>query len=331
MSTTTAPRPDAAAGPGAPARIRLTFAGVLRSEWIKFRSLRSNWVLLGVALLLALGFAALSASSALTFVRVSEEAAQQQIDQALGGRSAEEAGLTDEELERQRNELVAEQDARMTGGSGPELPEGTSFGEYVAMNSANGGLQLAVLLVGALAVLFIGSEYATGSIRSTMTAVPRRTPALVAKVVVLSAVGLLFGVLSATAAHLLVQPILAVEDLGYDLWQEAVLLNILAVGLFYTITTWMGFGLGALLRSTTWGVVVLVVLLFVLEIVLFVLSFDWLDDVRPWSPSSAGSELTTMYQSADAAFDHVQSGLVHAGWGLLLVLAGILATRRRPL
>jgi ABC-2 type transport system permease protein len=103
------------------------------------------------------------------------------------------------------------------------------------------------------------------------------------------------------------------------------------VGLYYAITAWIGFGLGALLKSTTWGVVVLVVLLFVLEIVLFVLSFDWIDDVRPWSPSSSGAELTTMYQTADAAFDHVESGLVYGGWGLVLVLAGILATRRRPL
>lgn len=329
MSTTTAPRPGPSAG--AEGRVRLSFPRVLHSEWIKFRSLRSHWVLLGAALVLALGFAALSASSALTFVRMSEDMAQQQIDEALGGRTAEEAGLTEEELQRQKDELVAESDARMTGGSGPALPEGTSFGEYIAMNSANGGLQLAMLLIGALGVLFIGSEYATGAIRTTMTAVPRRTPVLVAKAVVLSAVGLLFGLLSALAAHLLVQPILSAEDLGYDLRQEAVLLNILAVGLFHMVTAWIGYGLGALLRSTTWGVVVLVVLLFVLEIVLFVLSFEWLEDVRPWSPASAGGELVTMYQSPDPALDHVESGLVYGAWGLLFVLAGILLTRRRAL
>lgn len=327
MSAGTAPHPGSPAG----ARVRLSFPRVLHSEWIKFRSLRSHWVLLGVALVLALGFAALSASSAVTFVRMSEDAAQQQIDEALGGRTAEEAGLPEDELQRQKDELVAEADARTTGGSGTGLPEGTSFGESIAMQSANGGLQLAALLVGALAVLFIGSEYATGAIRTTMTAVPRRTPVLVAKAVVLSAVGLVFGLLSALAAHLLVQPVLAAEDLGYDLLQEAVLLNILAVGLFHMVTAWIGYGLGAVLRSTTWGVVVLVVLLFVLEIVLFVLSFEWLDDVRPWSPASAGGQLVAMYQSDDPALNHVESGLVYGAWGLLFVVAGILLTRRRAL
>ena len=80
------------------------------------------------------------------------------------------------------------------------LPEGMGFSEYLAMSSANGGLQLVMLLVGALAVLAIGSEYATGSIRTTMTAVPRRTPVMLAKAVVLSVVALLFGLLSAGLA-----------------------------------------------------------------------------------------------------------------------------------
>jgi ABC-2 type transport system permease protein len=300
-STSTAPHPQTGApertGPSDPAsRVRLGFGRVLRSEWIKFRSLRSHWILLGVALLLSLGFAALSSSSALTFIDFNEQAAQQ-----------------------------------MTEGSGLSLPEGMGFGEYMAMSSANGGLQLVMLLLGALAVLAIGSEYSTRSIQTTMTAVPRRTPVMLAKVVVLSAVTFGFGVLSALLSHLLVQPVLAGGDLGYDLLQEAVLLNILAVGVFYTITSWLGFGLGSLLKSTTWGIVVLVVLLMVLEIVLFALSFEWLDDVKPYSPAAAGAQLTSMYQPSDAALNHVESGLVYGAWGLVLVAAGILVTKRRAL
>jgi len=300
-STPTAHRPEAPvpgpAGPGrSPAGARLSFGGVLRSEWIKFRSLRSHWILLAVALLLALGFAALSASSALTL-----------------------AGT---------DELIAQQ---MAAESGLSLPEGMGFVEYLAISSANGGLQLVMLLVGALAVLGVGAEYATGSIRTTMTAVPRRTPVMLAKVLVLSGVAFVFGVLSALLCHLLVQPILAGEGLGYDLGQEAVLLNVLAVGLFHTVTAWLGFGLGALLRSTTWGIVVLVVLLLVLQVVLFALRFDWVQDLRPWFPGEAGTQLTTMYQSADAELSHVQSGLVYGAWGLALVLAGVLVTKRRGL
>ena len=335
-STSTAPRPEAEdPRPDHPdrsaSRVRLSFAGVLRSEWIKFRSLRSHWILLGIALVLGLGFAALTASSATTFQEFNEQAAQEQVDAALGGRSPEELGLSEEDVQQQKDEILAETDRQMAEGSQVPLPEGMGFSEYLAMSSANGGLQLVMLLVGALAVLAIGSEYATGSIRTTMTAVPRRTPVMVAKAVVLSVVALLFGLLSAGLAHLLVQPVLAAGDMAYDVGQEAVLLNVLAVGLFHMVTAWLGFGLGALLRSTTWGIVVLVVLLLVLEIVLFALSFEWVEDLRPWSPAAAGGQLTTMYQSSDAVLDQVQSGLVYGGWGLLFVLAGILVTKRRAL
>ncbi|MUN62921.1 ABC transporter permease subunit [Kocuria sediminis] len=335
-STSTAPRPETTtpgptghAGPAFDAR--LGFGRVLRSEWIKFRSLRSHWILLAVALLLSLGFAALSASSTLTFIDINEQAAQQQVDDMLDGRSPEEIGLTEEQVQQQRDEFLAQSEQQMAEGSGLSLPDGMGFGEYMAMSSANGGLQLVMLLLGALAVLFIGSEYATRSIQTTMTAVPRRTPVMLAKVAVLSVVTFLFGLISAVLCHLLVQPILAGGDLGYDLWQEPILLNILAVGLFYMITAWLGFGLGALLKSTTWGIVVLVVLLLVLEIVLFALSFEWLEDAKPYSPAAAGAQLTAVYQPSDAVLNHVESGLVYGAWGLLFVLAGILVTKKRAL
>lgn len=335
-STSTAPRPQAGtpdpAGPSRHAsRVHLSSVRVLRSEWIKFRSLRSHWILLGIALVLSLGFAALSASSALTFIDFNEQAAQEQVDAMLDGRSPEELGLTEEDVQQQKDEFLAQSEQQMTEGSGLSLPEGMGFGEYMAMSSANGGLQLVMLLLGALAVLAIGSEYSTRSIQTTMTAVPRRTPVMLAKAAVLSAVTFAFGLLSALLSHLLVQPILAGGDLGYDLLQEAVLLNVLAVGVFYMITSWLGFGLGALLKSTTWGIVVLVVLLMVLEIVLFALSFEWLDDVKPYSPAAAGAQLTAMYQPSDAVLTHVESGLVYGAWGLVLVTAGVLVTRRRAL
>lgn len=333
-STTTAPRPEAGApaprrGPALPAR--LSFPGVLRSEWIKFRSLRSHWVLLGIALLLSLGFGALGAWSTTSLQGFNEQAAQEQVDATLDGRSPEELGLTEEDVQQQKDEIVAASDRQIAEQSDIALPDGMGFSEYLAMTSANSGLQLVVLLLGALAVLFIGSEYSTGAVRTTMTAVPRRTPVMLAKAVVLSVVAFLFGVLSALLCHLLVQPLLAGGDLGYDVWQEAVLLNVLAVGVFYMITSWLGFGLGALLKSTTWGIVVLVVVLMVLEIVLFALSFEWLEDVKPYSPAAAGTQLTSVYQPSDAVLNHVESGLVYGAWGLVLVAAGILVTRRRAL
>ena len=84
-STSTAPHPQTGApertGPSDPAsRVRLGFGRVLHSEWIKFRSLRSHWILLGVALLLSLGFAALGAWSTTSLQSFNEQAAQELLE-----------------------------------------------------------------------------------------------------------------------------------------------------------------------------------------------------------------------------------------------------------
>jgi ABC-type transport system involved in multi-copper enzyme maturation permease subunit len=51
-------------GGEAPAATRLTFAGVVRSEWIKLRSLRSTWMTLAGVLIVLVGFGLIAATVA---------------------------------------------------------------------------------------------------------------------------------------------------------------------------------------------------------------------------------------------------------------------------
>ncbi|MCP6582156.1 hypothetical protein NL505_27370, partial [Klebsiella pneumoniae] len=92
----------------------------------------ANWVLLGVALVLSLGFAALSAWSTLSFADFGEQAAQEQTEAMLDGRTPEEAGLTEEQIRQQEEQVAARAEQQMTEGSGLTLPDGMSFGEYMA-------------------------------------------------------------------------------------------------------------------------------------------------------------------------------------------------------
>ena len=55
------------------------------------------------------------------------------------------------------------------------------------------GLALAQLAIGVLGVLVITSEYSTGSIQTSLAAVPRRGRFLAAKATVLTAVSLITG------------------------------------------------------------------------------------------------------------------------------------------
>jgi hypothetical protein len=104
---------------------------VVRSEWIKFSSLRSSWITLAITVVVQISFGAL-----------------------LGWDQGKNWAQLDQ--------------------------EGT------AVSSVLEGYILAQLVIGVLGVLFVSGEYGTGMIRSTLTAVPRRTSVLLAKAAVWS-------------------------------------------------------------------------------------------------------------------------------------------------
>src|SRR5207237_8637376 len=58
------------------------------------------------------------------------------------------------------------------------------------LGASLGGVNLAQLLIGTLGVLLVAGEYATGMVRSSLAAVPKRWPVLAGKVAVLTGVSL---------------------------------------------------------------------------------------------------------------------------------------------
>ena len=72
-----------------------------------------------------------------------------------------------------------------------------------------GGVNLAQIAIGVLGVLVITSEYGTGMIRATLSAVPQRKMLLAAKGVVFAVTALIVGLVASFAAFFLSQAILA--------------------------------------------------------------------------------------------------------------------------
>ena len=60
-------------------------------------------------------------------------------------------------------------------------PHGATAGSFDPVSVSLAGVQLAQVATGVLGVLLITSEYATGLIRTTLAAVPRRLPTLWAR------------------------------------------------------------------------------------------------------------------------------------------------------
>jgi ABC-type transport system involved in multi-copper enzyme maturation permease subunit len=102
-----------------------------------------------------------------------------------------------------------------------------------------------------LGVLVVTSEYATGMIRTSLVAVPRRRRLLAAKVTVLLLVGLVTSVPIGFGMFLAGQAILAGSDVPHaTLDQPQVLRAVFGAGLFLTAAALMGLAVGVIVRST---------------------------------------------------------------------------------
>jgi ABC-2 type transport system permease protein len=112
------------------------------------------------------------------------------------------------------------------------------------------GFQFAQLAFGVFGVLAVSSDYATGMIRSTLVAVPRRTTVAWAKVLVASATAFVLGQASVLIAFLLGQAALSSRYLQVSLFSPGVLRALFSAGLYLVVVTLVGFGLGALLRHS---------------------------------------------------------------------------------
>jgi ABC-2 type transport system permease protein len=156
------------------------------------------------------------------------------------------------------------------------------------------GVQVAELAVGILGVLLVAGEYATGTIRVSLAAVPRRLPVLWGKAVVFALTTLVLCLPAVVAAFLVGQSILEAEGLDVTLSHPGVARAVLGSGLYLSAVGLLGLALGALLRSTAWAVAGLFGVLFGPQLLTGLLPATWSDRVYPYLPAPAGVALTAV-------------------------------------
>ena len=261
-------------------RLRLTYPHLVRSEWIKLRTLRSTaWigavtfgVMVGLAALLSWGI----------------------------------KGIAD----------TSEQ----------PIPSATIL---------TAGVTLAQLALGVLGVLTVTGEYAYGTIRSTLSAAPRRTGVLGAKAFVVGAAALALAVVSTVLAFLASQPILSSEGTAIDLADGEQVRAILGGALYLTLVALFSVGIGAIVRHTAGAVCVVVGVFFAVpvlfQIVQAILGLDWLARIYEYLPSVAGQQVMTVGGSGGfgSSLDPWAGLAVLAGFTALSLTAGFLAFSRR--
>ena len=154
-----------------------------------------------------------------------------------------------------------------------------------------GGLHLSQVAIGVLGVLVITSEYGTGLIRATLSAVPQRRLVLAAKAIVFAGAALVVAVASSFAAFFLFQALRSGDDLKATLGEPGVLRAVIGGGLYPVVLGLFGLGLGAIIRSSAGAVAALLGALFVPPLLADLLPHSWQTTITPYVPMESGGQI----------------------------------------
>jgi ABC-2 type transport system permease protein len=198
-----------------------------------------------------------------------------------------------------------------------------------AIDMAFLAMDLPALVLGILGVLQMSGEYGTGSIRATLTAVPRRVPVLWAK-----GLALVAAVLPVVAAIALASFVLSQSFAGSDgsaLSDPGVPRSILGVTGYVVGMALIGLAIGALLRSTAAAITVFVVAHLVIPGLLVAMPDVIQDSVGPYLPILAANAMYTQENSGAGPelLSPGAGGVVLLAWICVSFAAGAYVLQRR--
>ncbi|MGW6456612.1 ABC transporter permease subunit [Streptomyces sp. NPDC055078] len=188
--------------------------------------------------------------------------------------------------------------------SGSLRPDDTVLGGSLTLGV------LSLMVAGVVGALTVCGEYSSGTVTTTLAAVPRRARVLTAKAALLAVLLFTLSLISCTAAYLLGDAILSDR---YD--QGAPMPALLGIAALFAVVGALGLAIGTLLRHSAGAVVAVVALLLLPS-----LFGPLLGDLQPWvsgaTPTAALEKLT---QTSDATPATV--GTLGA-WPSLALVAG---------
>lgn len=190
------------------------------------------------------------------------------------------------------------------------------------------GVFLAQLAVGVLGVLVVTGEYASGTIRATFTAVPRRLPVYLAKPLVFTVLSLIALVPTVFVAFLVGQSLLSSKHIQTTLSAPDVTRAVIGAALYLAVVGLFGVALGWLLRHTAAAISTLFGVLLILPLLARVLPSPWSDDVSKWLPSGAGQAVFAVRPDAVSLGPWTGLG-VFCLYVLACLVAGVVAVTRR--
>lgn len=267
----------------------VSLARVIRSEWIKLWTLRSTIWIIVITLAAMVGMSALMATG-MTFDPGAAGDPQGGNPQGATVEVGEPMGLSSMGL------MVV------------------TFGYFLG--------QIVVVVLGVMAAT---GEYATGQIRATLSAVPTRTPVLLAKIITVTLVSFGLGALAVALAWLTTYPILEPHGMLLDLSDDGAWRSLFGVPLYLSAIGLFSLGVGFLLRHTAGAISAVLGILLVLPM-MAAIPLDWLRDLLVYLPGAAGERLIL---NPNDLLTEWQGFAVLCAYVLAVLLAAGIVLRRR--
>jgi ABC-2 type transport system permease protein len=191
------------------------------------------------------------------------------------------------------------------------------------LDIALAGVNLSQLAVGVLGVLVITGEYATGMIRASFTAVPKRLPVLWAKIAVFAVASFVLMLPSVLVAFWVSQVILDKHHiLQTSLSAHGVLRSVVGGAVYLMLFGVFCMALGAIVRNTAGGIAAFVALFFVIPPILNVFPTSWQNAINPWIPNSA---FRSIFQLTHGAHSLSPAGGLAVSLGYVAFAVGVAA------
>ena len=193
------------------------------------------------------------------------------------------------------------------------------------------GLIFSELVIGVLGILVISAEYGTGTIRSTLAAVPNRPLVLATKSAVFAAVALVMGEALSFGAFLIGQTLLRSPAPHATLGQTGVLRAVVGGGLMIAALGLFALGLATIVRHTAGAITAFVGTFFVLPILVEALPASIGHPIGEYLPFNISGTMTSVgrtFGQSPALSPWAGFAVVCAYAIAALVVGGVLMARR---
>jgi ABC-2 type transport system permease protein len=193
------------------------------------------------------------------------------------------------------------------------------------------GLVFSLLVIGVVGVLVMSAEYGTGTIRSSLAAVPKRPLLLATKTAAFAVVAFVVGEVLAFASFLIGQSLLTSPAPHASLSQPGVLQAVVGGGLMVGVMGLLALGLATIIRHTAGALTAFFGILLVLPAVVSALPSSIGNAIEKFLPLNITNTMTTVVHTGGGApaLSPWAGFAVACGYALVaLVVGGVLMVRR---